>query len=123
MAVKAKQEAVIEFFLFEGCVSEEVVVHLRNVHGSAAHCQTSVFRRISKVRHGKEELRSEGPSGRHETDPAIRPVLHEDPNPLLRTIAETLSISPETVRTHMSWIGHTLKTLRWIPHALTSELK
>jgi hypothetical protein len=41
---------------------------------------------------------------------------------LLGTIAENLSISPETVRTHMSRIGYTLKLLCWIPHALTCAL-
>jgi hypothetical protein len=35
-----------------------------------------------------------------------------------------ISDSPEGVlRTHMLRIGHTLKSFRWIPHALTSELK
>jgi hypothetical protein len=34
-----------------------------------------------------------------------------------------LSMSPETIRTHVSRMGCTLKSLRWIPHALTSELK
>jgi hypothetical protein len=38
-------------------------------------------------------------------------------------ISETLSISLETVRTHMSRIDHTLKIFRWIHHALTCELK
>jgi hypothetical protein len=32
-------------------------------------------------------------------------------------------ISLETARRHMSQIGDTLKALRWIPHALTCELK
>jgi hypothetical protein len=41
----------------------------------------------------------------------------------LRTIAETLAISPEIVRTHMASIGYTLKALRRIPHTLTTELK
>jgi hypothetical protein len=53
----------------------------------------------------------------------IRLILQEDPNASLRTIAETRSISPETVGTQMSRAGWTLKTLRWIPHELTCELK
>jgi hypothetical protein len=56
-------------------------------------------------------------------DAARRSVLRDDPNASLRTIADTLSISLETVRTHMSRIGDTLKSLRWVPHDLTSELK
>jgi hypothetical protein len=42
---------------------------------------------------------------------------------MLRTIAETPSISLEMDHKHMSRIGHTLKTLRWIPQALTRGLK
>jgi hypothetical protein len=81
---------------------------------------------INEVRNGNEEFRNEGRPGRpyrYETGAAIRSILQEDPNAFLRTIAETLSISPEMVRTHVSRIGYTLKTLRWIPHMLTSELK
>jgi hypothetical protein len=54
---------------------------------------------------------------------AIRLILQEDPNDSLRMIAEAAPISPETVLTHVSQIGYTLKNLRWIPHALTSEPK
>jgi hypothetical protein len=42
---------------------------------------------------------------------------------LLVTTAAILSLSPETVRTHMSWIGHTLNNVCWIPQVLTCELK
>jgi hypothetical protein len=53
----------------------------------------------------------------------FRSILRDDPNVSLRTMADTLSISSETVRTHMSRVGYSLKSLRWIPHVLTSELK
>jgi hypothetical protein len=75
---------------------------------------------------GMWELQNEGQPGRpcrYETDAALRSILRNDANASLRTIADTLSISPETGRTHISRIGYTLKSLRWIPHALTSELK
>jgi hypothetical protein len=90
--------------------------------------RASVFRWIQEVRPGNEELRSEGRPGRlcqHEVDAAIRSIPHDEPSALLRIIAETLGISPETVRTHidMARIGDVLKALRWIPHILTSELK
>jgi hypothetical protein len=54
---------------------------------------------------------------------AIRSSLQEDPDALLRAIVETLSISPETIRTHMSRIDYTLKTLRCIPQGATCGLK
>jgi hypothetical protein len=79
-----------------------------------------------RSRCGTEELRSEGCPGRpyrEETDAEIRSIRQKDWNASLRTIAETLLISPETVRMHILRIGSTRKTLRWIPHALTSELK
>jgi hypothetical protein len=54
---------------------------------------------------------------------AILSILQEDLKAQLNTLAETLSLSRETIRTQMSQMGYTLKTLRWIPHALTCELK
>jgi hypothetical protein len=81
---------------------------------------------MNEIRPGNEELRNEGRPGRpcrYETDAALCSVMRDDPNASLRTIADTLSIDPDTVRTHMSRIGHTLKSLQWIPQALTSELK
>jgi hypothetical protein len=125
MNVEAKQRAVIEFLLLERYAGEEIAIRLRNVCGLAACCHALVLRWISEIRRGNEELRNEGRPGRpyrHETNAAIQSILQEDPNPSLRTIAETLSILPETVRIQMSRIGHTLKTLRWIPHALACEV-
>jgi hypothetical protein len=81
---------------------------------------------MTEIRRGNEELRNKGRPGRpyhYERDAALHSILRDDPNALSRTIADTLSISPETVRTHSSRIDDTLKSLRWIPHALTSELK
>jgi hypothetical protein len=124
--VKDKSRAVIEFLLLEGCAGEEIVIRLRNIYGSSACCRASGFRWINEVRRGDEELRNEGQPGRpyrYETDAVIRSILEEDWNTSLRTIADTLSISPETVRTHPSQMGDTLKTLHGIPHALASELK
>jgi hypothetical protein len=60
---------------------------------------------------------------RYETEAALRSILRDDPNASLRTIADTFSISPETIRTQVSRTGETLKFLRWIPHALTIKLK
>jgi DNA-binding NarL/FixJ family response regulator len=94
--------------MLEECPSEEIVIFLRNVLGRA-----SVFRSIDEIHWASEELRNEGCPGRtyqNETD-AIRSILQEDPNASLKTIAETLSFSPQTVRTHMSRTGYTLKTL------------
>jgi hypothetical protein len=85
MDVKNKQQAVIEFFIFEGCAGETSVMSLRN-----------------EERPGRRD--------RHETDAAIRSILQEDPNASLRNIAEALPISPEAVRTHLSRISYTLKT-------------
>jgi hypothetical protein len=58
---------------------------------------------------------------RHETDVAGS-IRQEDPHASLRTIAETLSVSLETVRTHMSAMGSTRVTFRWLPQALIYEL-
>jgi hypothetical protein len=33
MDIKDKQPVLIEFLLLEGCVGEEIVIRLRNVHG------------------------------------------------------------------------------------------
>jgi hypothetical protein len=81
---------------------------------------------MNEVRRGNEELRNEGRPGRpyrYETDAALHSTLRDDPNASLRTIADMLSISPEMVRTYLSPIGDTLKSLPWIPHALTGKLK
>jgi hypothetical protein len=126
MDVKDKQLAVIEFLLLEECASEEIVMCLRNLYASAAYCRASVFRWISEVRRGNENLRNKGRPERpfrHETDAAIRTILQEDPNASLRTIAEILSISLETIRAHISRKDDPRRTLRWIPHALTWELR
>jgi transposase len=126
MEIKDKQRAVIEFLLLEGCAGDEIAIRLRNVYGEDAYSRATVFRWITEVRRGNEELRNEGRPGRpcrHEIDAVIRSILRDEPNASLRTIAERLAISPETVRTHLSRIGYTLKALRWIPHTLTSDLK
>jgi hypothetical protein len=60
---------------------------------------------MNEIRHGNEESRNEGRPDRpyrYEMDVAHRSILRDDPNASLRSIADTLSISPETVRTHMS---------------------
>jgi hypothetical protein len=78
------------------------------------------------VRRGNEEIRNKrhpGTPSRHETAAAIRLILYEDLNALLITIAETLSFSRETIRTHVSRIGYSLRSLRWILQALICELK
>jgi hypothetical protein len=106
--------------------NSRVVIPLRNVYGSAAHCHASVFSWINEVRHGNKKLRNERRPGRpyrHETDAAIRSIRHEDPNASLRTVVETLSILTESFRTRMLRISYRLKTLRWISYALTRELK
>jgi hypothetical protein len=123
MDVKDKQRAFIEFLLLEGCAGEEIVIRLRNLYGSAAYCRASLFRWINEVRRVNEELRHEGRPGRpypYEIDAVIGIILQEGSNGSVRTIAETLLIWSETRRRHMSPVGFTLKTLRWIPHTLTS---
>jgi hypothetical protein len=96
------------------------------VYGRDASRRASVFRWTNGIHRDSEELQNAGRSGRpyrYETDAAFRSIPRDDPNASLRTIAETLLISPETVCIHPSRIGDTLQSLRWIPHALTSELK
>jgi hypothetical protein len=44
MDIKDEQRAVTEFLRLEGYASEEIVVPLRDVYGSVAHCRVSVFR-------------------------------------------------------------------------------
>jgi hypothetical protein len=126
MNVKQKQRAVIEFLLLEGREGDDIVLRLQNAYGRNAYCQVSVFRWMNEIRRGSEELRNEGYPGTshcYKTDAAFGSILRDDPNVSLRTIAGTLSISPEAVRTRMSRIDDTLKSLWRIPHALTSELK
>jgi hypothetical protein len=126
MDVKQKQLAVIEFLLLEGCGGDNIVLRLQNAHGRDAYCGTSVFRWMDEIRPGNEELPNEGKPERphrYETDVALRSILRDDQNASLRTIADTLSISPVMIRTHMSRICYTLKSLYWIPRTLTSKLK
>jgi hypothetical protein len=123
---KQKQRAVIEFLLLEGRSGDEIAQRLHNVYGQDADCRAPVFRWIQEARRGNKERGDEGCPGkpcRYEVDAVIRSILQDTPNPSLRTIGETLLISPETVRFHMARIGSTLKAIRWIPHTLTSELK
>jgi predicted ArsR family transcriptional regulator len=65
-----------------------------------------------KVGCSKKKSRNEGrPEDPINTKNAvIWSILQEGSNTPLRTIAETLSISPEALRTHISRIGCTLKT-------------
>jgi transposase len=126
MDVMQKQQAVIKFYLVEGCEGDDIVLRLQNSYGGDAYCRASVFRWMNEIHRGNEELRNEGRPGRpyhYEKDAALLSILRDDPNASFRTITDTLSISPETVRTQMSRIGYTLKSLQWIPHALTSGLK
>jgi predicted DNA-binding protein YlxM (UPF0122 family) len=81
---------------------------------------------MNEICRGNEELRNDGRAGRpyrHETDAVLRSILRYDPDTSLRIIADTLSISPETVCTHILRMGYTLKSLRWILQALTNEPK
>jgi hypothetical protein len=98
---------------------------LQNTGGRDAYCRASVFRWVNESRRGNDELRNGGHPRRpyrYETDADLRSILQGDPNGSLRTISDTSSISPETIRIHILQIGDTLKSLRWITHALTSEL-
>jgi hypothetical protein len=59
---------------------------------------------MNQIRHGNEELQNEGRTGRpyrYETDTALPSILRDDPPISFRPIADTLSIFPETVRTHL----------------------
>jgi DNA-binding NarL/FixJ family response regulator len=115
MDVKQKQRAVIEFLLLERCAGDEIAAGLQNVYGEDAYCRASVFRWIQEIRRGNKELRNEGCPGRpcrREVDAAIRSILQDEPSTSLPTIAGTLGISPETVRTHMARIGYRLRALR-----------
>jgi hypothetical protein len=126
MDVKQKQRAVTKFLLLKRCKGDDIGLRLENAYDRDAYCRASVFRLMNEIRCGDEELRDEGRPGRpyrYEMDVALCSILSDDPNASLRTIADTVSISPETVRTHMSRIGYTLKPLWWIPQALTSKLK
>jgi hypothetical protein len=126
MDTKQKRRAVIEFLLSEVCEGDDIVLRLQHGYGRDAYYQTSVFRWMTERRPGNEELRNEGRPRRphyYETDAALRSVVRDDPNASLRTIADMLSVSSETICIHMSRIGHALNSLRWIPHPLTSELK
>jgi hypothetical protein len=126
MYFKNKERALIKFLLLERFAREEIAISLRNVYASAAYGRASVGRWISEVHRGKEELRSKGRPERlyrNEKDAAILSILQEDPNAWPRIITETGSISAETVRTHISRIGCTPKTLCWISYARTCELK
>jgi hypothetical protein len=67
------------------------------MYGRDAYYRASVFRWMSEICRGKEELRNEGRPlrpYRYETDAALRSILRDDPNASLRTIAGMLSISP-----------------------------
>jgi hypothetical protein len=56
MDVKDNKRAAIECFLFKGGASEKIVIHLLNMYGSVAYCRGSVFRWISEVRRGNDEI-------------------------------------------------------------------
>jgi hypothetical protein len=126
MDVKHKQRAVIEFPLFKCCEGNDMVLRLQNAYGRDTSCRASVFKWTNEIRGGSDELRNEGlprKSYCYETDAALRSILWDDPNGSLWTITDRLLILSETVRTYMSRIDHTLKSLRWISHALTSDLE
>jgi hypothetical protein len=81
---------------------------------------------ISEVRRGNKELRNERRPGRphrHKTNAAIGSILEEDSNASLRTMEETLLISPETVHTYLSRICCAMQAIPWITHARACELK
>jgi hypothetical protein len=108
MDVKQKEGAFIEFLLLEGRPDDEIAASLQNVYAQDAYSRVSVFGWIQEVRRGNEEPQNEGRPWRacqHKIDAAIRSIPQDDPNALLRTIGETLSVSPETVRTHVARIG------------------
>jgi Mn-dependent DtxR family transcriptional regulator len=94
MDVKDKQEAVIIFFLLEGCTREEIVTRLRNVYGSAACCHVSAFRWAKKFAVAMKTLQRRTPRKfyQYETNAVIRSILEENPNASLRDIADVLSI-------------------------------
>jgi hypothetical protein len=48
--------AITEFVLLEGRASEEIMIRLRDIYGLAAYPHASVFRWISDVHRGNEEL-------------------------------------------------------------------
>jgi hypothetical protein len=56
MDVKDKQPAIIEFLLLKRCARGEIVIHLRKMSDSTTYCGASVFRWISEISDGNEEL-------------------------------------------------------------------
>jgi DNA-binding NarL/FixJ family response regulator len=126
MDLKDKERVVLEFLLLKECMGDEIATCLQNVFEKCTYFQATIFQWIKEVCSSTHELRNEGRLGRlchHEIDAIIQSILWDEPNASLRIIAETLGISLEMVRTHLSMISYTLKVLRWIPHPLISELK
>jgi hypothetical protein len=124
--VEDKQGFANELIPLERCVGKKIMVCLWNVFGSASYCCAFLFKWINEHRRSNEKARNEAHPGRpyrSETHAVIWSILQEGPNPSLETTLQTLSILLETIHRHMLRIDHTLKTLHWIPQALTSKLK
>jgi DNA-binding NarL/FixJ family response regulator len=104
MDVKMKQRAVIEFLLLQRSDDEEIAQRLRNAHGDGLYFLIAIFRWIKEVRNGNENSVTKGGSRpyQYEIDSYIQDIREDDPFASLRMIADMLSISPETVRTHLS---------------------
>jgi hypothetical protein len=125
MNVKDKQRVVIQFLLSEGCVGEEIQIR----HGSC----TAQLRNVALLS-SDESAKFAAPMKNSETKDALEDRINmklmqqfgqfsKKTRCSLRTLPKTLSISPETIRRHMSQMRDTLRTLPWTPHALACALK
>jgi hypothetical protein len=103
MDVKIEQRAVIEFLFLEGFDGEEIDQYLQNVYVNKGHFRATVLQWVKEIRNSNEEFRHERPGGRYqyEIDSQIQDILRDDPFTLLRTIADILNISLETVYIHL----------------------
>jgi histone-lysine N-methyltransferase SETMAR len=122
-----EQRAGIKFLWKERCPAKEIHERLQAVDGDAAYAPPSVYYSVKEFRCGRDDIVDQTRPGRSPIDNLdgdILCVLQYGPFATVRSIAEEVDISHETVHRRLTEsLGLRPRLLEWVPHFLTPNLK
>jgi transposase len=100
-----EQRSVIKFLWKEGCLAKTIHTRLQAVYGDVAYALPSVYLWIKEFKCGREDIADQPRSGLppiDNLDANILCVLRHSPFGTVRSIAEELGVSPETVHRRLT---------------------
>jgi hypothetical protein len=108
-------------------LAKTIHIRLQAVSDDVAHALPSVYFWIKEFKCGREDIADQPRSGRppiDNLDADILCVLRPSPFGMVRSIAEELGVSLETVHRRLTGsLELQPRFLKWVPHILTCDLR